>query len=162
MQHFTRREAIILSRTSASRLSYLARTGVVVPRSQDDSSTASVYYTWEQILELRAIRHLRRQVSLQTIRKILAFLERSGCDRALHDKQWVIDNGEVNWLLPQNETLPQIVKVATKANRHVGQLQLMASLSSTDGKKGLLSHQQSAEIVDFTRFRQRVVPFRPR
>jgi hypothetical protein len=31
MQHFTRRETVILTRTSSARLTYLAKTGIVVP-----------------------------------------------------------------------------------------------------------------------------------
>ncbi|MEM6835785.1 MAG: MerR family transcriptional regulator [Cyanobacteria bacterium P01_C01_bin.120] len=161
MQHFTRRETVILTRTSAARLTYLARTGVVVPLSED-SAAKQLYYTWEQILELRAIRHLRRQVSLQMIRKILAFLEGTAGDRALHDKHLIISNGEVSWLQPQENMEPQVVQVAAKANRHVGQLKLMTLPSLINFADEVWETARNSKVIDFESFRQRVVPFRPR
>lgn len=160
MQHFTRRETVILTRTSSDRLAYLARTGVVVPLAEG-AEAKQAYYTWEQILELRAIRHLRRQVSLQMIRKILAFLEGSGSG-ALHDKHLIIEDGEVNWIQPQANMEPQVVQVAAKANRHVGQLKLVAFPSLVSFADEVWETARCSKVIDFESFRQRVVPFRPR
>ncbi|NEQ45440.1 MAG: MerR family transcriptional regulator [Leptolyngbya sp. SIOISBB] len=161
MQHFTRRETVILTRTSLTRLAYLARTGVIVPMTNDEDAVRQVYYTWEQILELRAIRLLRRQVSLQMIRKILAFLEGTGCG-ALHDKHLVIKDGEVHWVQPQANMEPQVVQVAAKANCHVGQLNLMTLPSLMNLADEIWETARSSNVIDFESFRQRVVPFRPR
>lgn len=160
MQHFTRRETVILTRTSLPRLAYLARTGMVIP-IEHEAAAKQVYYTWEQILELRAIRHLRRQVSLQMIRKILAFLEGSGCG-ALHDKHLVIKNNEVHWVQPQADTEPRVVQVAAKANCHVGQFNLMTLPSLMNLADEIWETARSSNVIDFESFRQRVVPFRPR
>jgi hypothetical protein len=40
MQHFTRRETVILTRTSTARLTYLAKTGIVVPINREADNTA--------------------------------------------------------------------------------------------------------------------------
>ncbi|MGF1457845.1 MAG: hypothetical protein ACFBSG_02345 [Leptolyngbyaceae cyanobacterium] len=162
MQHFTRRETVILTRTSHARLAYLAKTGVVVPSPTRPPAAPQVHYTWEQILELRAIRDLRRQVSLQTIRKILAFLEGTGCDRALHDKHLIIANGEVSWVQVRGNTEPQVVRVAAKADCHVGQLQLMTLPSLRELTHEVWDTAQCSKVIDFESFRRRVVPFRPR
>ncbi|MEM6520103.1 MAG: MerR family transcriptional regulator [Cyanobacteria bacterium P01_D01_bin.71] len=162
MQHFTRHETIVLTHTSADRLTYLARTGVVVPLVEEAAKAKQVYYTWEQILELRAIRHLRRQVSLQMIRKILAFLEGTVGDRALRDKHLIISDGEVSWVQPQENTEPYVVQVAAKANRHVGQLKLMTLPSLINFADEVWETARSSNVIDFESFRRRVVPFRPR
>ena len=73
MERFTRQETLVLTRSSPGRLSYLARTGMVVPKKADKDSPATLLYTWEQVLEIRAINVLRQKASFQTIRKILSF-----------------------------------------------------------------------------------------
>ena len=161
MQHFTRRETVILTRTSSTRLTYLAKTGMVVPIADADDTAQKYYYTWEQILELRTIRHLRRQVSLQMIRKVLAFLEGAGCG-ALHDKCLVIENGAIHWVQPRENTEPQVVQVAARADRHVGQLKLMTIPSFINFADEVWETARSSKVIDFESFRQRVVPFRPR
>lgn len=160
MQHFTRRETVILTRTSLSRLAYLARIGVVVPLREDDDSR-KVYYSWEQILELRTIRHLRRQVSLQMIRKVLAFLEGVGSDRTLCNKHLVIVNGEVTWVNAVRDTNPQVVQVATKADRHIGQLQLLDLSPLAYLTEELQETAQLSKVVEFKCCRHRIVPLRP-
>ena len=162
MQHFTRRETVILTRTSSARLAYLARTGIVMPTAGTGDDARQVYYTWQQILELRAIRHLRRQVSLQMIRKILAFLEGTGGDRCLHNKHLIIEDGEVHWVQPQPDQVPQVVQVAARADRHVGQLKLTTLPSLTNLADEVWETARCSKVIDFESFRQRVVPFRPR
>lgn len=161
MQHFTRRETVILTRTSPGRLAYLARTGVIVPLRGEGDHAHQVYYSWEQILELRAIRHLRRQVSLQTIRKILAFLEAIGSDRALRNKHLVIVNGAVTWVQTDNTAIPKGVQVAAKTDRHIGQLQLMTSPPLSTFTEDIWATPRRAKVIDFESFRQRVPTIRP-
>jgi DNA-binding transcriptional MerR regulator len=161
MEHFTRRETVILTRTSPSRLAYLARTGVVVPVCRAEASGKSLYYTWEQILELRAIQHLRRQVSLQMVRKILAFLEGIGSDRSLHDKHWVIANGEVTWVQARGPDFPQVVQVAARTNRHIGQLKLMSLPPPSTFVEEVWQTARRSKVIDFESFRQRVPGSQP-
>jgi len=157
MQHFTRRETVILTRTSPSRLAYLARTGIVVPyRYTTRARVHQVYYSWEQILELRAIRQLRRQVSLQMIRKVLTFLEDIGSDRTLRNKNLVITNGAVAWVQTPQGTTPKIVQVATKTDQHVGQLQLMPLPSLGAAAGPFRSIPEHAKVIDLEKFRQRI------
>ncbi|MEM9117781.1 MAG: MerR family transcriptional regulator [Cyanobacteria bacterium P01_F01_bin.56] len=161
MQHFTRHETVILTRTSSTRLAYLARTGIIVPVASEEQKAEPAYYTWEQILELRAIRRLRQQLSLQMIRKIMAFLEGAGCG-ALHDKHLVIKNDEVHWVQSQENMAPCVVQVAAKTGCHVGQLNLMTLPSLMNLADEIWETARNSNVIDLASFRQRVIPFRPR
>ncbi len=162
MERFTRREAMILTRTSASRLAYLAKTGIVIPYrleqgSIEQGSRSQVFYSWGQILELRTINHLRRQTSLQTIRKILAFLAAHGDDPWLHNKHLIITEGEVTWVRREgpNAQRREIVRVAGRANRHVGQLQLLTLPKMAEIVADLWETARRSQVIDFEHFKQR-------
>lgn len=160
MEKFTRTETSILTRTSPQRLAYLAKTGVVVPDLIEGQQ--QLCYSWEQILELRAIQHLRRQLSLQTIRKILDFLEGIGGDRTLHNKNLVIANGEVDWVqTTADDVTPQAVCVATKTNCHVGQLNLLVLPHIADLSNEIWSIARQSNVIDFENFRRRALPSDP-
>ena len=156
MKQFTRREAVILTRTSPRRLAYLAKTGIVIPTCLEEDSQRQVYYSWDQILELRVIRQLRGEISLQMIRKIMQFLEGMGGDRTLHNKHLVIKDGEVDWVQVASGEGRHVVRVADKMNRHVGQLNLIMSTPEADrvGKVWKITGQSN--VVDFESFRQRL------
>jgi DNA-binding transcriptional MerR regulator len=161
MQYFSRRETVILTRTSPGQLAYLARIGIVIPLHRECDRVQQVYYSWEQVLELRAIRHLRRQVSLQMIRKILDFLDGIGSDRSLRNKHLVIANGAVTWVQLEDSASPTVVQVAAKANRHVGQLQLMALPTLNTLVDDIWETARRSKVIDFESFRQRMATTRP-
>ena len=71
LEGFTRRETIALIGTTSNRLQYLERAELIIPKRIGISKKPTVLYTWEQILEIRAIKNLRQEVSLQTIKKIM-------------------------------------------------------------------------------------------
>ncbi|HEY9888042.1 MAG TPA: hypothetical protein V6D02_06550, partial [Candidatus Obscuribacterales bacterium] len=86
MEGFTRQETLALTQTTSSRLAYLDRTQVVVPEKYGNPKKPTVIYSWEQVLEIRAIASLRKQISLQMVRKLVNFLDEHGLDPTLHDK----------------------------------------------------------------------------
>ena len=60
MEGFTRQETLALTKTTSSRLAYLDRTEVVIPEKYGNSKKPTVIYSWNQVLEIRAInRHLQ-------------------------------------------------------------------------------------------------------
>jgi len=71
---FNRPETIALTGISSSRLSYLDRTGLIVPRKFGNPKHPKVVYRWEQVLEIKTIERLREKLSLQEIRRVLEFL----------------------------------------------------------------------------------------
>ncbi len=98
MEGFTRQEAITLTGVTSSRLAYLDRVKLVVPQKYGNSKKPVVIYSWEQILEIRAISNLRQKISLQTIREIIGFLELNRFDYQLKDKDLVTVNDKVYWV----------------------------------------------------------------
>ncbi len=72
---FTRQETLALTKISSGRLSYLDRTVLVVPRKFGNLKHPKVVYSWQQVLEIKTIERLREKLSLQEIRKVLAFLK---------------------------------------------------------------------------------------
>lgn len=155
MEHFTRHETVILTRTSLGRLAYLAKTGIVVPLVAGQASHRQVQYSWDQILELRTIQQLRRQVSLQMIRKILVFLESNGGDRTLHDKHLIIENGEIDWVQAKPYLGTCIIQIASRANQHVGQLKLLPVPGPADFNPSGVDLVCQPKVVDLKRFRRR-------
>ncbi|MEO1348402.1 MAG: MerR family transcriptional regulator [Cyanobacteria bacterium J06635_15] len=154
-QSFTRQEALILTKTTTARLAYLARTGIVVPQRGEQLHPVQLVYTWEQILEIRAINHLRRKLSLQTIRKIVEFLGKSGFDTSLKDKYLVVINDDVGWVMPDWSDVPQVMKVAGK---NVGQFMLVAIPPLNNLIDDIWHTARSSNVIDFEHFRQRAQP----
>lgn len=151
-QCFTRQEALILTKTTTARLAYLARTGIVVPQRADQ---VHLVYTWEQILEIRAINHLRRKLSLQTIRKIVEFLGKSGFDTSLKDKHLVVINDDVGWVMPDWSDMPRVMKVAGK---NVGQFVLVAIPPLNNLIDDIWQTARNSNVIDFEHFRRRAQP----
>lgn len=151
MEQFTRRETVVLTRTSSSCLNYLARTGLVVPVCLQHNRGSRLYYSWEQILQLRTIRQLRRKTSLQMIRKILTFFESQAGDRSLYNKHLLVNEDNISWIHRGElaaDSLPQVVQVAARSNQHIGQLALtLAPAMAHSGKTVALSSQSN--VVDF-------------
>ena len=73
---FTRQETIALTGINSGKLSYLDRTGLVIPQKFGNSKHPKVVYSWQQVLEIKTIEALRERLSLQETRKVLKFLER--------------------------------------------------------------------------------------
>ncbi|MGF1524293.1 MAG: hypothetical protein ACFBSF_18385 [Leptolyngbyaceae cyanobacterium] len=161
MKQFTRRETVVLTRTSLGRLAYLAKIGMVIPMCLEDDPQGQLYYSWDQVLELRTIRQLRGEISLQMIRKIMQFLEGVGGNRTLHDKHLVIANGEVSWVQLESGQAPHVVRVAAKANRHIGQLNLVVTPPASDWVDEVWRIACKSKVVDFESFRQRTLHPQP-
>lgn len=154
IQGFTRRETLALTEITSNRLQYLERAGLIIP----ERVGGSVLYTWEQLLEIRAIKNLRKEVSLQTIRKIIEFLNRHGIDDSLRDKQLVVLDDEVFWVRNDwkdfSEQMPSVLKVASK-KKGVGQYVLLVIPSLGNIVKEIWEAAQESDYVDFESFRQR-------
>lgn len=153
MECFTRREAMILTRSSSGQLSYLAKTGMVVPNRKIGSQ--GVFYTWEQILEIRAINRLRRQISFRVIRKIAAFLSENGFDASLRNKHLVILADGVSWLRHDGAVIA-LVQLSGRQNKHAGQL----VLSLPPWTQVIEDFWQTArdQVIDFEQFRRGSLP----
>jgi DNA-binding transcriptional MerR regulator len=156
MEGFTRQEAIALTGVTSSRLAYLDRVKLVIPQKYGNSKKPVVIYSWEQILEIRAISNLRQKISLQTIRKIISFLELNGFDDQLKDKHLVTVNDEVYWVRSDWSDMPEVMKVASGKNNESGQFILVAIPPFIDISKSVWETAKKSKVIDFNSFKQRV------
>ena len=164
MSGFTRQETIHLAGCTSSRLAYLEKVGLVIPYRFGNNGRPTVVFSWEQLLEIRAIKNLRKEdVSLQTVRKIIKFLDESGYDNSLRDKQLVVVGDEVFWIKQDwsdfGDNIPTTVKVAGKNNKEVGQYVLLVIPPLTDIVSDIWEAARKSEVVDFNSFEQRAKAF---
>lgn len=159
IQGFTRRETLDLTATTSNRLQYLERCQLVVPQRISKSRRPTVIYTWEQVLEIRAIKNLREVISLQTVRKIIKFLDESGFDDSLRDKQLVVIDEEVIWVQQDwkdfADQLPSVLKVAGHKNKDVGQYLLVVIPPLYQIVNEVWLAAEKSTVVHFESFKQR-------
>ena len=160
MEWFTRRHAVILARSSPSRLKYLEKTGIVIPHRVMSSRRLEVFYSWEQILEIRAIARLRQYLSFQTIRKILQYFEDHGFERSLRNKQLIIKNGTVTWVRPSSNIAPEMVQLHGKRDSQTGQLVLTTLELQDRPSGGHPMHSPHRKVISLEDFKQKLRPQR--
>ncbi|MBD2109504.1 MerR family transcriptional regulator [Nodosilinea sp. FACHB-13] len=154
MDWFPRRHAVVLARSSPSRLAYLEKLGIIVPQRSGGSSRLEVFYSWEQILEIRAISRLRQHLSFQTIRKILQYFDDRGVGRTLRDKHLVIGNHGVSWVR-SGTTTPQVIHLVGHSCCPMGQF-VLAPLNGPDlSYADALAKTTSSKVVDIEHFRRK-------
>ncbi|NES23503.1 MAG: MerR family transcriptional regulator [Symploca sp. SIO3E6] len=159
IEGFTRPETLALTETTSNRLQYLEKKELVIPQRIGKSRKPTVIYTWEQILEIRAIKHLRQEISLQAVRQIVQFLNQSGFDDSLRDKQLVVIDNEVFWIRQDwqdfPEKMPSTMKVAGKSGRSIGQYVLLVLPTLTEIVNEVWEAASKSEVIDFDSFRDR-------
>lgn len=159
MSGFTRQETMHLAGCTSSRLAYLEKVGLIIPYRFGNNARPTVIFSWEQLLEIRAIKNLRKDVSLQAVKKIIKFLDDSGYDNTLRDKQLVVISEEVFWVKQDwsdfGDNLPATVKVADKSNKQIGQYVLLLIPSLTDIVNEIWEAANKSKVIDFKSFEQR-------
>ena len=156
---FTRTETLALTETTSNRLQYLEKVGLVIPQRIGKSRKPTVVYTWEQVLEIRAIKHLRQEISLQTVRRVVDFLNESGFDDSLRNKQLVVIDDEVFWIRLDwqdfPEKMPSAIKVAGAQGKGIGQYTLLVIPALTEVVNEVWKVAKESETIDFESFKQR-------
>jgi len=155
MEVFTRQETLALTENTSNRLQYLERAELVVPQRYGNSKKPTVIYTWEQVLEIRAIKNLRQEVSLQTVRKIITLLNKSGFDNSLRDKKIVVLDDNVYWVMPDWSDMPRVMKVANKGDHELGQFMLIVIPPLASVVEEVWQSAQKSKVIDFESFQQR-------
>ncbi|BCL33614.1 hypothetical protein [Nostoc sp. MS1] len=92
---FTRQETIALTGIKSGRLSYLDRTGLVVPEKFGNPQHPKVIYKWQQILEIKTIEILSQKLPLQQIRRVLNFLKSRNYEYSFFQHRLVLVNSQV-------------------------------------------------------------------
>jgi DNA-binding transcriptional MerR regulator len=159
IEGFTRRETLDLTKTTSNRLQYLERADLVVPTRIGASQKPTVLYAWEQVLEIRAIKNLRQEVSLQTVRKIIKFLDDRGFDNSLRDKQMIVVDEDVFWVNTDwtdfHTQMPAVLKTVGKNGKDVGQYTLIVIPPLIDIVDEIWENAKRSSIVDFEHFKER-------
>ena len=158
MDWFPRRHAVVLARSSTGRLAYLETTGIIVPQRSGGSSRRDVFFSWEHILEIRAISRLRQHLSFQTIRKILQYFDDHGVSRTLRDKHLVINRQGVSWVQSGTTISPQVIHLVSHGCSCIGQfvLALVEADASDFGFSSVTARSTAPKVVDLEHFRQKV------
>lgn len=160
MDWFPRRHAVVLARSSPGRLAYLEKTGIVVPQRVGQSPRLEVLYSWEQILEIRAIGRLRQHLSFQTIRKILQYFDDHGVSCTLRDKHLIINHHGISWVQPGTTAVPQVIHLVSHGCSFMGQF-VLAPFEANASELGFSSgvaNSETPKVVDIEHFRQKVHP----
>lgn len=156
IEGFTRQETLKLTGCTSSRLSYLEKVGLIVPTRVGNNTRPTVLFTWEQLLEIKAIKELRKDVSLQTVRKIVEFLNENGYDDSLRDKQLIVLDDEVFWVSPDWSDLPTALRVASKSSKGVGQYILFICPPFADIVSEIWdAAKENSNVVNFEDFKRR-------
>jgi DNA-binding transcriptional MerR regulator len=157
MEGFTRQETLALAKATSGRLAYLDRTGLIVPEKYGNPKKPTVIYSWEQLLEIIAIKALRQKVSLQVVRRIIQFLDERGFDPSLRDKRLVAIDEEVFWVMPDWSDMLRVMKIADKkgGNKDLGQFVLVVLPSLSDIISEVWKAAHSCNIVNIDSFKRR-------
>lgn len=154
---FTRQETAILCGVLPSRLSYLDRTELIKPEKIGNPKRPTCIYSWQQILEIKAIAKMREETSLQTVRKVIEFLEYNSENSSLIHNDILVMNGEVYWYKPE---LVEgfVVQITSKFKVTEGQicsLELLRIPSISYLKGEVVDIAKKSKKVDFDSFKQR-------
>jgi DNA-binding transcriptional MerR regulator len=156
---FSRREVIELTGATSNQLQYLERRGLITPeRVWNGKRKPDVYYSWEQLLEIKVIRNLRETTSLQTIRKILSFFEEYQFRETLKGKRIVAIDNEVFWIEDDWSDFGQkfiALEVADKQGSRIGQYSLLALPTFQEIVNEVWGTAERSNIIDLESFRQR-------
>ncbi|WP_334728676.1 MerR family transcriptional regulator [Nostoc sp.] len=147
-----------LTGATSNQLQYLERAGLVIPvREWNGKKKPEVYYNWQQILEIRAIRNLREKTSLQVIRKVLDFFEKYQIDKTLRDKQIVVVDDEVFCVKDWSDLGEQIsaLKVADKRGIGIGQYTLLVIPAFIDIVDEIWRAAEKSNVIDMEEFRRK-------
>ena len=143
---FTRQETIALTSISSSRLSYLDRTGLIIPKKFGNSSHPKVIYTWKQVLEIKTIQRLREKISLQEIRKVLNFLREKNHKISLFTHTLVFVNKQL-YLIEDLEKFGLTVLEASGNNQ--GQVVIKEVGAVGDVISELFKEAEKHQVLDF-------------
>ena len=160
IDQFTRRETMELAGATSNQLQYLERSGLIVPMREwkQEKKKPEVYYSWEQLLETRAIRNLRKETSLQVIRSVIDFFEKCQLDTSLRTKQIVVVDDEVFWIKRDWSDFGKqisVLKVADKRRKGIGQYTLIVIPARQDIVEEVWDVAEKSNVIKIEDFRRR-------
>lgn len=147
---FSRSEASLLSGLPVHRIEYLDRSDLLKPERFKLGKKNNLVYSYRKILELKAISKLRENLSLQTIRKVINFLEENAEDSRLACNDLIVINDCVYWLEP--ELIVQILGSNPGQILHFE----FATIPSLDKLSSeVFNTAENSKVIDFESFKSR-------
>lgn len=143
---FTRQETIALTGIDSGRLSYLDRTQLVVPVKFGNPKHPKVFYSWQQVLEIKTIERLREKLPLQEIRKILNFLKERDYEPAFFVHKLVLVNTKL-YLIEDLREFGLSVLEASRENK--GQVVIHEVGAIGDIMTELMREADKHHVLDF-------------
>ena len=113
---FTRQETISLTGMKSGKLSYLDETQLVIPHKIGNFRRPKVFYSGEQVLQLKIIQRLREKLSLQEIRKVIKFLKEREYQPTLFECNLVL-LGEQLYLIEDWQEFGMMILEASGSNK---------------------------------------------
>jgi DNA-binding transcriptional MerR regulator len=156
---FTRKEVIESTECTSNQLQSYERADLIVPKRIEVTGRPTVLYTKRQLLQVKAVKNLREQMSLQTIKKIVSFLDAHNINSSLYDKQIIAIDDEVFWVdvdwTDFAERLPKALKIISRRRKEVGQYTLIVTPPLVNIVSEILKSAEKSKVIDFESFKAR-------
>lgn len=143
---FTRQEVLRLTGLTSNKLSYLDRTGLVIPEKFGNPKHPTVVYSFEQILQIKTIYRLREELSLQEIRQVISYLKKENYKLCLFKMHLLFFNAKLYWVKDEDDLKQKIIELTGK-NR--GQIVLQAVEPIGDVLAELREEAEKNRVLDF-------------
>lgn len=95
---FTRQETLFLTELKSGKLSYYDSIRLVSPSKYGNPSRPKVFYSAEQLLQLKIIQRLRGRLSLDVTKEIIAFAKKRNYDRKLFECKIIAINSTIYFI----------------------------------------------------------------
>jgi DNA-binding transcriptional MerR regulator len=143
---FTRQETLALAGMKSGKLSYWDETGLVAPKKFGNPKRPKVFYTAEQVLQLKIIQRLRERLSLQETRKVIDFLKERNYKHTLFECKLVFI-GEQLYLIEDWQEFGKFVLEASGKSK--GQIVIHEIGSIGDVISELESEAEKNTVPDY-------------
>lgn len=153
MEDFTRQETLALTGATSSRLAYLDRAELVKPLKLGKSIKPTVLYTWQQLLEIRAIANLKQKIPLPSARKVIRLFGNANSGDNLRDDRLVIIGDDVWWVKADWSNMPEVMKMAD--NKNFGHFTAIVIPPLSSLVEDIWISASSSSTVDFASFQLR-------
>jgi DNA-binding transcriptional MerR regulator len=156
---FRKIEVIEVTGTTSNQLQSLERAKMVIPYRCKEFGRVIVLYTRNQILQIKAIKRLRDQISNQKVKSIMQYLNKNGHSDSLYDKHLVVVNDEVFWVKPDWSNIcsemASVLKIASRKQKGVGQYTLLVIPPLIEAVEEIIRTAKKSKIIDIKDFMRR-------
>jgi DNA-binding transcriptional MerR regulator len=153
---FRRFEVVEVTGSTLSQLQSLERSGLVIPHRVTENGRILVLYSRTQILQIKAIKKLREEISWSQLKNLIIYLNENGFDSSLYNKHLVVVGKEVFWIKEDwsnlSEDMATAIMVASRKNKGVGQYVLLVIPPLIDAVNEIKKAAQKSKLIDLDSF----------